>query len=331
MTMDYIEPKQLRAIIKKLPEDIQDVIYAPETLDTLERIATNHKLDTVHTGLLTRITVRLMTGILHPNEFIGTIIEDLGIPHDKALLVAQEINRELLNPIKDSLMKVHARTETSPAMQKIAAQTIPDIILPPKSVTAMPGAATPAPRIDTPPVPPMTPRPLPMTAAQSDPSPRTVATPQSALASKLGNTYRVEPTVPHYGFTPGVSLENKISSTSPAPSSPVAPAPCTPVAPLVPAQARPISAPTPPRTIVPPQQPTMVPQTPKPATPSTVPPTPTPKREPTGYTPPAQKREAAQPTPPPVPVQQRVLPAQPTPPPTQPARYYPPAPPSSPQ
>jgi hypothetical protein len=320
--MQDITQEQLLQKIGRLPEDVRDAIYAPEIFNAIDNIAAHHQLDEVHIGLLTRLTIKLMAGVIAPNEFVTAIEEDLGIEREKVIRIVQEINHAILNPIKDSLLKVHAHTETSPAMQQITTRTIPDVITPPKTTQKKPIATTPVALVKSVTTPLQSSKIAPLAAPAIDPSPRTVSTPPSTLAAKLGNTYRIAPTVPQYGFT-SQTTPTKVASIPPVPpSTPVVRIP-EPAA-TAPLQVKPATAPISPP--IPPVLPPVAPQ-PKVQAISTPPPS-----QPIRYVPPIGDTETARPIPSTPPVAKPATPTpQPPPPPIQPARYYPPAPPNLPQ
>lgn len=113
-----ISKDQLIARVATLPQDLQDAIAAPETLDTLEALAGVYQLDTVHIGLLHRLTVKLLAGAIAPREFVTLITEDLGIEQSTSMLIAQDINRDIFSKVKDSLKSI--TLDTAEVMAKSA-------------------------------------------------------------------------------------------------------------------------------------------------------------------------------------------------------------------
>lgn len=125
-----ITKDQFIARIATLPKDLQEAIAAPETLEQLEKLAGTYQLDVVHIGLLHRLTVKLLAGVIAPREFVTLITEDLGIEQATSMLIAQDINRDIFSKVKDSLKSITAETAevvakpsivspyTSPAVEK---------------------------------------------------------------------------------------------------------------------------------------------------------------------------------------------------------------------
>lgn len=105
-----ITKDQLIAKVATLPKDLQEAIEAPETLEILEKLAPTYQLDVVHIGLLHRLTVKLLAGVIAPREFVTLITDDLGIEQATSMLIAQDINRDIFSKVKNSLKSITAET-----------------------------------------------------------------------------------------------------------------------------------------------------------------------------------------------------------------------------
>ncbi len=122
--MIELTKQELIARVATLPQKLKDEIAAPETLETLEKIGKQEGLDGVHVGLLHRLTVRLLAGVIAPQEFVAIITEDLGIEQEVAMRVAQEINRDILNNVREELKQIHGLTETPVETMPVATSVV---------------------------------------------------------------------------------------------------------------------------------------------------------------------------------------------------------------
>jgi hypothetical protein len=135
----------------KLPQQIRDILAAEETVTTLEAIGAKYGLSDMEQGFLIRITSKLISGTILPTEFIKQILENIDINRDQAILVAQEINRDILNEIKDVLMELNEQKEAKP----VSSQPPPPIgLVPAPPVVNVPkGPPPPAPVLPVQPPP----------------------------------------------------------------------------------------------------------------------------------------------------------------------------------
>lgn len=90
-----------------LPQEIRDLITDPGTFEKIEATAGKYGLNSVETGLLAQITGTLLTGAIRPNEFVPTIADYLNMAQENAALIAQELNRDIFNDVKDALRQLH--------------------------------------------------------------------------------------------------------------------------------------------------------------------------------------------------------------------------------
>lgn len=113
--MDDLTQQQTQAQFLSLPRVLRDTLSAPETYEKVALVAKKYGLTRVETGLLAQATGTLMLGFLKPNEFVATVIDYLAIPRDEAMLIAQDLNRDLFNDVKDSLKQLYAVGTNAPS------------------------------------------------------------------------------------------------------------------------------------------------------------------------------------------------------------------------
>jgi hypothetical protein len=224
--MDPIDKATLERIYASLPEEIRELLAAPETYAAIDTIAAKYGIDGVERGLLSQATSRILLGTLKPNEYVATIIRYLDIDQSQAALIAQEINRDIFNPIKERLKELHGT-------EKQASDTMTE------ATTA--SAATPTKMAEPAPARPafVVPRP------SAEPAPKA----PSILESKLGSAFTVRkdplpsatPIAPVSPAKPSVS--SQANPTAPA-VAPAVSTPQPPLRPLAPTTAPTTTAPT---------------------------------------------------------------------------------------
>lgn len=132
--MDEITQQQAQTRLRTLHPTLRDTLSDPETYEKIAMVGKRYDLTRVEVGLLAQITGALMTGFLKPNEFVASVMDYLTVPRDTAILITQELNREIFNDVKEYLMK-ETRAADVPAAKSVKPQSIPTSALP---VTSLP-------------------------------------------------------------------------------------------------------------------------------------------------------------------------------------------------
>ncbi len=103
--MPYTE-EQLLETYQKLPADIQAAIADAETEKKITAIGYRHNLHVDKIGDLADETGLVMLGLKHPGQFVSSLAERLGLAPNEAETIAQEVNREVLTTIRDTIRKM---------------------------------------------------------------------------------------------------------------------------------------------------------------------------------------------------------------------------------
>lgn len=160
--------QQLWDRYQKLPQILRDALFGVDTAEKLYQIGRKFGLTIEQTGFMAEETGYIIVGFTSPRDFIGVLINRLGIEADQARDIAKEINHQILFPIREALKQTHdfeignlgipgAQIDTR-APERIPAdiEKRPSIMpgLPPQPIPP------PHPAIKTPPLqpPPLTPR-----------------------------------------------------------------------------------------------------------------------------------------------------------------------------
>ena len=189
--MQNITQEELVQKIHQLPLRLREIIYAPETFETIELVAKKYNLDVVHIGLLARLTTKLIAGALPPSEFVSSIEEDLGINREIVTAIAQDLNSDIFYKIKEELKGLYApQAAMEPAKQPEPLKTVQ--------------MTTPTTPTVTPPIPPIVPNSAaPITIPAPQPLPQAIPKPSmeesmpkahigNIFEEKLGGAFRVK-------------------------------------------------------------------------------------------------------------------------------------------
>lgn len=102
----------MREMYLELPEDLKEAYFSVDISDKIAQIGEKHGLEVDKIGYLGEEVGYVLLGIAHPNKFIPNLADKLGINKIKAREIAEEINKEIFFPIRDSLKKIHNIRET---------------------------------------------------------------------------------------------------------------------------------------------------------------------------------------------------------------------------
>ncbi|OGZ16483.1 MAG: hypothetical protein A2494_03945 [Candidatus Lloydbacteria bacterium RIFOXYC12_FULL_46_25] len=142
---DTYTKEELMEIYRGLPEEIKDAMFSPATTDIFDAIKEKQALTDEQREIMSVYTGFLMMGVLPPEKYVSTLIEKMGIDREKVASIAQIINRDLFNPIKDILKEVHTpqknTEETSTSTPTPMAREV--IIEPTHTPMSTPAAPTP--------------------------------------------------------------------------------------------------------------------------------------------------------------------------------------------
>lgn len=104
---DTYTKEELLEIYRGLPDEVKDALFSPNTTDIFDAIKEKQHLTDEQREIMSVYTGFLMMGVLPPEKYVPTLITKMGVEREKVASIAQTINRDLFNPIKDILKKVH--------------------------------------------------------------------------------------------------------------------------------------------------------------------------------------------------------------------------------
>jgi hypothetical protein len=116
--MATLSPQDIQDMYLALPEDLQDAIFSPTSMDVYNQIQARYGLDAHQREELSIQSGFLMMGLVEPKQYVPVLADKLGIPRDKAAFIAQEVNLDILHTVRESLKKVHGLGEAAQQQQQ---------------------------------------------------------------------------------------------------------------------------------------------------------------------------------------------------------------------
>ena len=215
----------------QLPKDIQELFEDSALSDAVFEIADKHEITGGKELNILLATEGVLTGLIAPVDFVKILSDALGVPWEKAALIAQDVNRSVFNYVKDSLKEIHKVAPTA------VAQTAPQF----GGSTSKPKEGAPSPQVPVSPLSSYFDSAVKKAAAEAvQPVPRTAPqkpaqTPQPSLSaeSPLKAERPQTPTPPKNLFEQKLSGAFRVPQVAPSKPTPP-PAPPAPQKPLVP-------------------------------------------------------------------------------------------------
>jgi len=124
MAKEYTQ-EQLRKLYEKLPEELKEVIFSAETADNIWNTCEKNGIEIGKVSEVAELVGNVLLGLLPPEEFQTTLERELKLKKDVAKTVAQEINRFIFFPVKESLAVLYGKElipiagKTAPVAPKI--------------------------------------------------------------------------------------------------------------------------------------------------------------------------------------------------------------------
>ena len=100
-------PQQLRERYLNLPNDLREAVSSIDSSEIIANIGSKHGLTIDKTGDLATETSQVLLGLIHPNDFIASLANNLEVDKQKAMEIAEDINAQIFKPVRESLKKIH--------------------------------------------------------------------------------------------------------------------------------------------------------------------------------------------------------------------------------
>ena len=102
---------QLEKLYEQLPQNVQEAISSVAVAEKIQQIATKNGLHIDEAGIVSDEATMVMLGIEHPNDFVDGLKNKLKLPQEKIVALAKDVDKEIFEPIKESLMKIYQNEE----------------------------------------------------------------------------------------------------------------------------------------------------------------------------------------------------------------------------
>ncbi|MFQ6049462.1 MAG: hypothetical protein ACE5J0_00235 [Candidatus Paceibacterales bacterium] len=112
--------EQFWKLYKKLPQELKEAVFSEETAENIWDVCSRNGIEDERVPEIARYTGRVLLGIIPPDEFQKTLEKELKLEKGVAKKVAQEINRFIFFPVKNSLEELYKIEITPPAKMKVA-------------------------------------------------------------------------------------------------------------------------------------------------------------------------------------------------------------------
>ncbi|KKW27789.1 MAG: hypothetical protein UY71_C0037G0004 [Parcubacteria group bacterium GW2011_GWB1_52_7] len=91
----------------KLPKDVQRAMFSSLTSDRIFEIGSKHGLAIDKMGLLSQEIGVVLLGEKRASQFVESLQKALGLNHEKAYEIAQDVNHSIFYEIRENLKKIH--------------------------------------------------------------------------------------------------------------------------------------------------------------------------------------------------------------------------------
>lgn len=134
--MTYIG-EEFQKRFKTLPADIQNALTAVASVDMLTAIGKKHGLMVDQIGKMADEIWKVMLGLANPKDFIRNLASALDIESEKASAIANDVNAQMFQPIRESLRRIYDSSTPLPQQNsgKVGASQIPPAVLKEKAVS----------------------------------------------------------------------------------------------------------------------------------------------------------------------------------------------------
>ncbi|MDO8572809.1 MAG: hypothetical protein Q7S11_03525 [bacterium] len=177
--MEYTKEK-----FKKLPQNIQQLLLSDDVGIDVQLIGRDTGITPEQALDVEDEVVSVLMGTSHPKDFIRNIVTKIDVDQEKARAIAEKVNEEIFQPVKESLKIVHNIIDegASPQASLASEASVASIPTPPQA-----------------PTPPMSPSPqFPQmivpggtSAPEAPKPPETPKAPQNIFEQKLQGVFKM--------------------------------------------------------------------------------------------------------------------------------------------
>ncbi len=106
MPIKELPPDQFWKLQEKLPQELRDALWSPETGDDIHEVIERHDVDE-HGQKISWLVGQVLIGLILPQEFAEALEKEIKLPKTLADAIARDINRLVFYPVKPALEQLH--------------------------------------------------------------------------------------------------------------------------------------------------------------------------------------------------------------------------------
>jgi hypothetical protein len=108
----------IRKQIESLPHDVRDAIQSAKVTQKIYAIGKMHHLHVDALEVFSNNVYFVLLGLMHTKEFLQALQGDLALSREEAESIASEVDRQILSPIKQSLIQMQRALEEADAKEE---------------------------------------------------------------------------------------------------------------------------------------------------------------------------------------------------------------------
>ncbi len=95
----------IKSAFKELPPEVQEAITAPDFSKNIKLIASKHSLMLDQVDSLHKIILAVLLRLEPSSEFVNSVSTELGLNHEKSLLLSKDVNDTVFGPVRTHLQE----------------------------------------------------------------------------------------------------------------------------------------------------------------------------------------------------------------------------------
>ncbi|HXK37785.1 MAG TPA: hypothetical protein VJ579_01840 [Candidatus Paceibacterota bacterium] len=104
--------------LSALPVELRALIEADDVIYVIDEVSDKFEIPEGWRGEIVRATIRVLSGVMEPKEFIPFLMDELYLDQEEALHLALEINKRIFSAVKPQLASLH-RIEDSKIARRL--------------------------------------------------------------------------------------------------------------------------------------------------------------------------------------------------------------------
>jgi len=109
--MEKLSQNKIWKLYRSLSAELREMMSSEDTAKTIDNICRLHEYYDIKD--IVQVITNVFLGLLPPDLFLDTLIEDLNIEKGVAQKISMEIEHYIFNPVKSELNKLY-KTESAP-------------------------------------------------------------------------------------------------------------------------------------------------------------------------------------------------------------------------